>query len=456
MEYGEGIYFDMKINISKIKDELIEACLYFPEDSGEIILELHYESIINIGHILFTYATTLEDSSELPKFFQPTLLKKNTSSNFKGLFNINFDDAKITYHSSSWGTGKGKTIFKLSEVSLFYDLLPNFKSEANATFWLSNTADIAIEEFYSHSFSYKGNWVSRSRFQKYLSYGEVKYKFLFKYERTGSEKYPWSNTITRKPYLHLKYDAKKVLPEKALEYGRFICSLIALYFHQNVGFEQIRIITPKYKVYIPFERKIYLSTGYAYLFHYGFEGNFERFLHALEFDKILVKDLPLLCNWIERFNNSLLMDNESKFILLYKLLERVKTELKVQAPKENFQLDISHVGAKEMLREDIFNSKVINHLDESQRDFFVKKVVDQAFFYPQKDAFIKLFERLELKPEDFEVNMDKIHKARSKVVHGSTEANTLIDSPLFVPNFQKLVGATILKVLGLTIQPLNE
>ena len=270
MEDREGIYFDMKINIPKIQNKLpdvLEAALFFPKDSGEIILEIHYENIIDIGGVLLRYSDTLEDSSKLPKFFQPTLLKQNTSSNFKGLFNINFDDAKITYYSSSWGTGKGKTILKLSEVSLFYDLLPNFKFEANATFWLSNTADIAIEEFYSHSFSYKGNWVSSSRFQKYLSYGEVKYKFLFKYERTGSEKYPWSNTITRKPYLHLKYDVKKVLPEKALEYGRFISSLIALYFHQNVGFEQIRIITPKYKVYIPFERKIYLSTGYAYLFH---------------------------------------------------------------------------------------------------------------------------------------------------------------------------------------------
>lgn len=438
------IYFTLKINIPEhpnVSEFEFKSKLSFPEDSGQIILEINHEESLNLGYFLSRYSESLEDWSSFPMLFKPKLITSTNLGN--NLLSFDFRDSKAI--SVSFGY-TGITNIVLSEISIFHKRQISVNAKKGSDFWLSSPCDEIVRHFYGQSFTYKGKWEVWTRFKKLLPFEDVKYKFYFIYKKTELEK-PWQISIRREPNLHISHRLREN-PKKVLLYGKVISSIAGLYFHQNIDFEQITIRTEEYTIVVPFSRKAYLENNYYSLIHYGYKKDFSFYLLDINTNNFLTNNYELIIDWIEKFINSITLDEESKFLLLYKLLERMKTEISKSVGVE-YKLSIPLNEAKEKLKSILVRET--DYVDEAERSFFIDKVVNQAFFKPQKNQFEALFNKLLIDPKDYNVNVKDLHNIRNKVAHGVNNFDRIKPSILFVPNLQKLVGAALLRILGLEL-----
>ena len=326
-------------------------------------------------------------------------------------------------HFLRYNTGSNQIKDNLNYVSIFIDSVkiywnPEKEYKNSAEFYLNEAGFKMVSEFYTplsccdgkFKISRKNGTDSFFQFDK----GEFRPEFKFVYSDSNSAS---ETKIIKEPYLNFKLN-KNVTEKETMEYAEIACFISSFYFHSLVDYSFARIhlsdktITIK-KVIEPQILKP-TSTG---LWGAKYYGDFNSFLQ-LDWQKSSFKNTMKLKKVIEKFNQSLMVNGSSEFLIRYNIIEicmgghrKIKSQFNVILDKKD--LDDKYDEALNILIETVDNNEL--------EDFIIKwKNVKRNMIYkPMISPLEKFLQSQKLKPDEFPIKLNKLVQMRSDFTHGS-------------------------------------
>lgn len=426
--------------------DIHHAHLYFSEN--EIELRIFYDGDTYFGDKLAYWITTID----LKKF--GSFLKITGENTNPKLLKVDLSDAELCglENSTSYYEGDLKyVIIRLSTVKLYWS--PLYKDDINtAEFYLSDVGFRVVEPFYSFLSGYDGKFnIDRmTRTDAFYSLGKSEFRPEFNtYSRDKK-----SNRIAeviKEPKIQFKYK-KNVSENEAILYGNIVSYLASFYHHIKIDYSYIRICLPEHTIIIKkIEKKNYFDTSRSL---YGFNNywTFPKFLQS-DWQEGTLKNFKLLSKVIELFNQALLVDSNSEFLIRYNIIE-ICNNLKQDTVKFNFSLKGNPKKKK-------FKSALellLETIDPSEHKQFKNKwssLLGKLEYKPMISPLITFLESQQLNVSEFPITVSELNKLRNDITHGSIDK---IDREQLRKTNQflyRINGILILNLMGIKEWKLN-
>jgi hypothetical protein len=183
--------------------------------------------------------------------------------------------------------------------------------------------------------------------------------------------------------------------------------------------------------------------------------------------KTAIERKDFLMRIIDRYNYALKTDGESKFMVLYSILEQVRNEYilsgkiekdkagitpNLKKVKEEFSFKIRSKDVDSAIKEIL--SKIADIVSDEQREQFLQELpskIGSIKLLTMTNQFKSLFEYLNISPEAFGLDFRKLLALRNSIFHGRPVSDVQylaeINSYKHLPKF---TGVIILNFLGIS------
>lgn len=184
-------------------------------------------------------------------------------------------------------------------------------------------------------------------------------------------------------------------------------------------------------------------------------------------EKLLGKVLTIV-SLIERFNYSLHAPDETKFMILYSVLEQVRNEYildglieqdkagnppDLKKVKEEFVFNVSNAEANSAIRSAL--ETLIPKIDAAEQDKFKAELSGKISFIKMNtmtDQFESLFMHLGIDPGKFDLDFKTLKQLRDHIFHGKLldpEKISYLKKATWYSSLPKLTGVVMLKYFGI-------
>lgn len=450
-------YFTSKIQCAEIH----EAELVIGEgENPEILLKVFFDPKENldhkIGNLAHLFKGNILSIFKVVEIIQPeNLLEIDFSNyNYKGMANS----------SDFYEQGFQYFTMNLTGIKKIYK-----SEEANASkFYVNQKAFELIELNYQYNLRLPWTeedfkWHPINNVKEFITFNKIEFKpsHDFYIENKNTED---SVLIKKEPHFLIKHCS---LSENEIQsHVRLICALFSFYSEEKITYSLARIYTEK-RLFIDLrhvENEVPKNSHGIFIWEF-----FQNPLNLITNVNVpfLLKNLEFVEKIIERYIFALKTDGESKFMILYNVLEQVRNDYIVKGYIE-LDKDGNPSHPKKVIEEYKFIhgtkktdksikeilEKVLEIVDESDKNLFKEEI--QYKLKPIKlismiNQFDSLFKFLNLNPIDYELDFKEIKSLRDLIFHGSpiNDKVMFLKEVNFYDHLPKFTGVVMLKYFGI-------
>lgn len=337
----------------------------------------------------------------------------------------------------------------------------------SSEFYLNTQANKLVELNYRYHQNF--SWLDKPyklepihKRNDFLKFHQVNYKLDFNFYHSNENES--TIKITKEPKFSIKYEehSESVIRKHA----EILCSLYSFYSQNKIDFFYSRIYL-KDTMIIEF-RKVEnaLAKNVHGMFIWDFYQNPENLICNVDTQKIF-ENFKFTQKIVERFIYSLKTSGETKFMVLYNIIEQIRNkyilnkEIEIEKAGDipnlkNVVEEFEFKPSKTQTTKKIKNilSQITELVVDSQQEAFkndIKYKITPIKVISLINQFNSLFDYLELDPKEYELDFIKIKSLRDSIFHGRPiyERETELES---LNNYKKLPRFTatiILKFLGI-------
>lgn len=414
---------------------------------NEIELRIFYNDKTYFGEKIATWTQKI-DWGKFGSFMKITNEKKNDR-----LQKIDLSEAKLCGMQNSTSNYDGKSkyvVIKIDSMKLYWYPIKELLNTAE--FYLHDVGFRVVEPFYSILFGYDGNFkISRMNGMDAF-YKLDKSEFRPEFNTVSRDKRENRvATVIKEPKIQFKYN-RKVTEAEAIFYGDIVCHLASFFHHIKIDYSLRRIHLKEHTITIKkIAQKNFIDTRGS-LWGFNIHWDFHKFLQS-DWQKDTLKNFKLLSKTIELFNQALLVDSNSEFLIRYNIIEICDNRKQVNE-KFNFILKGNEKKKKYNESLDILLETVSNN----EHELFKSKWNSLSGKFDNKpmiSPLVSFLESQKLKTSEFPIPVSKLKELRDNITHGSIEnvdAELLRKANLFL---YRINGILILNLIGITEWKLN-
>lgn len=472
----ENIFFKLKINIPDLDSFVAsktEPCA-FPylselviDNKEEIIsIKIFYPDKEYLGEKILHWNSSAEDNLikrfEVIEILSPHEVDEIdlTDSECIGISNSSANYVKFNSNGPEYKFVQIKiTGFKIKLKETL-----NFPSR----FYLNSAGFPIVEKNYNYHQGYTleeipYSWKPKNLIDSFIKFGKIEFKPEHNfYSSTGYDS-P-SVTIHKEPMLLVK---KGDLSEKEISiHVKMICTLLSFYSNVDVESFVSWIYTSDSHYY---EKKIENkndSSGHG-IFMWDFSTNPLNLIVNVDAEHI-ISNCVFVTDIVTRFNYAIQLTGESKFMILYNVLEQIRVQYTIEGKidrDENGNIS----NPKKVIQEYEFNESnaktdkairaaletLIEKVKKEQQDDFKDEIsfkVKNIKLMSMANQFKSLFEYTNIDPKICNLDFTKVKKIRNEIFHGNPldqDLNNYLDKITNNSYFPRFVGIMILKYLGI-------
>jgi hypothetical protein len=415
--------------------------------SNEIVIRVYYDFKTHFDKKFSTWASTIN----WRKFGSYVIVSGETEN--ERVQKIDLSEAQLVgFHINSDFVENGKMYFviNIDTVKTYWNPV---KEEVNtAEFYLNEAGFRVVKGFYSTLFGWDGKFeITRmNEMHEYYSIGtsefRPEYNFCLSDDRDKREA-----SVTKEPKIQFRYK-ERLYEEEAWKYAQIVRLIASFYFNTNIDFTLSRIHLPDNTITI---KKIDQKEPVKY------SGGLTSFKSQLNFHKLLlsnwqsnlIENFQKLSKAIELFNQAILVDSNSEFLIRYNIIEICNT---VKQTTGKFK-EIIDGNAKQKKYSEALGV-ILETIDKEEHEDFTKKwtsLIGKLVYKPMKSPLITFLESQKLNPAEFPISIDELNDLRNNITHGSInnvdpeqlrKANTLL---------YRINGIIILNLMGISDWKLN-
>lgn len=470
----ENPTFKLKINIPNLDDYLStdsDACTltYFSEiilEDDKISIRIYYPFAEYLGEKIAHWFSNSE--VDLLKYFEAIEMldpDELASVDFTGFKCIGISNASNYFvQSGPDDPGSKYTIITTTGVRMsFKDL-----SDRPSQFYL-NRAGFPLVEMnykYPHVFPWKETpfaWEPKNEIEEYIKFDKI--EFLPEHNFYNATKQNTSLvSFQKEPRLLVKHENLSELEIR--RQVSMVCALLSFYATADVQYFVSKTNAKDGRFYeVGKDNKIEASGNGIFMFDF--------YLNPLNLivnvdAAHLMANFDFVMNTIKRFNYAIQLAGESKFMILYNILEQIRVqyilEKKIEQDKagdppnvkkviQEYEFTQSKNQTDKTIREAL--EKVAEIVKDEQKEEFKKEISAKRTnikLMSMANQFKSLFDATNADPATCNLDFDKIKDLRNKIFHGNPIDDTDADYLERISNydrFPRFVGIMILKYFGI-------
>lgn len=270
--------------------------------------------------------------------------------------------------------------------------------------------------------------------------------------------------IQKEPRLLIKYSELSENEIKA--HVSILCSLFSFYSSHNINYFISKIYT-KDKLYIEIRDIVNDDVEYEHgIFRWDFFQNPLNLVINANATH-LIENLKSVQRIVMRYNYALKTEGETKFMILYNILEQLRNEYilnrKIEKDKAGNPPNINKVieeyiftrgksATDKFIKEKL--SEILEIVDEKHKELFQNEIrfkLTPIKVLSMTNQFKSFFIYIDIEPEKFNLNFLELKTLRDSIFHGKPvhENLKILEEINRYKHLPKFVGTVILKYFGI-------
>jgi hypothetical protein len=452
IEFPDVDFSPYYIKSKKKIDKIHHAHLFARTD--EIELRIFYDDESYFGEKLSVWSDSI-DYKKFGSFIKVEATENHTNESIQ---KIDISEAKLCDLSNGpeyYEGDKKYVIVKIDTVKFYWN--PNEEKKNTAEFYIDEKGFRVVEPFYGglrpkSLFENDGKFEinRRNDSNKFYELGISTFRPEFNFISKNKRK-ERTATITKEPKFQFKYN-EGITVKEAIFYGDVVLMLVSFYHHIKIDYTLRRIHLPENTITIKnIEEKNYLDRNGG-LRGFGIIGGLNKFFE-LSWQKETVKNFELLSKAITLFNQSLLVDNSSAFLIRYNIIE-ICGKTSIDNGIWNFTLKNDELDKFfSVIRESISNI-----IDATEQEHFNNKWNSIQNIIKSKSLRKQLEDSLtknDINVESLPIRTSKIVQLRNSITHGSLDKVNNEDLRKANILLYRICGILILNLMGIKDWKLN-
>jgi len=382
-----------------------------------------------------------------------SFIKLSNESQNNRLQKIDLSGAKLCGFSTSTSYYENDSKYiklKIDTAKFYWN--PNDEKLNTAEFYFHDEGFRVVEPFYSILFGFNGNFnISRMKdADVFYKLGKSDFRPEFHTYSRDDIKNREAKVI-KEPKIQFNYN-ESVTENEAVFYGEVVRYLASFYHHLNIGYSLCRIHLKEYSITVKRIEEKKLTDIRGNLWAFNIHWDFNKFLQK-EWQTGTIKNYKLLFKAIELFNQALLVDSNSEFLIRYNLLE-ICNNLKTKS--EKFKLIVNGNTKKKKYKEAL--KSILETIDSKDHKSFINKwnsLSGKLEYKPIKSPLISFLESQGFQINEFPISIEKLKILRDNITHGSI--NKVDSAELRKANkfLYRINGILILNLIGINEWKLN-
>lgn len=353
---------------------------------------------------------------------------------------------KVTTGSNQYERGLQFVSLLVNSAKFYWD--PNEEEINTSEFYLNDVGFHVIKQYYAPLFGQEEEFeITRMNgLSDFYVIEQAKYRpefnFLIQDSRNSREA-----KIVKEPKFQFKYEAN-ISEAEAFRYADTVRLLTSFFYRTNLTYILSRVNLKDYTITLKrIQTEENSSEPFGNLWAFGCQLNYDLFMKS-NWQSIVQFNLKKLTKVIEMFIQSISVDNSSKFLLMYNIIEVCMSGTKFSAEKfenilEESQIQENYNASLNLLLQTI---KPEDHQDFTNKWSYLK---GKLVYKPMKSPLSSFLENQNLNPADFPISLDDLKDIRDKITHGSI--NKIKDKQLDNANIllYRISGILILNLIGI-------
>ncbi|TAH04330.1 MAG: hypothetical protein EAZ15_01195 [Sphingobacteriales bacterium] len=325
----------------------------------------------------------------------------------------------------------------------------------DSVFYLNKESFTLIEPNFYYKLNFSGQkkdykWEAIPKIKNFLTFNAVHYKPDFGIHNTNSSKE--QVTITKEPIIKFLFNG--LGKDEIKKHINAICALLSFFSGRDINYQFSKI----YDGNGEFVEVKNIPNTYSDYYHGMFMYEIRNPFNLIESVNapFFILNIEFITNCIRRFNTALQLEGESKFMLLYNVIEQIRNHyVETNKTSNNYKVVDSYQFNDENSATEIIK-KSLNEISE-----FVKLELKSSFIseipnktkdikrLTMKNQFNSLFIHLKIDPENYMIDFKALFSLRNEIFHGNPVSD--IEMLNKVNNFQclpKFTGMLMLKFMG--------
>jgi hypothetical protein len=353
---------------------------------------------------------------------------------------------KILTGSNQYEGDKQFVRLLFDSVKLYWE--PNEENLNTAEFYFNDAGFDVVKGYYAVLFNDgEGFEISRMNgLSDFYTIEKSRYRPEFNFWVRDSRNSRLAE-IVKEPKIQFQYP-ENISELDALKYADTICLITSFFFHSRFYFILSRIHLKDYtitvkKVQDPREK----GEHYGNLWAFGCDLNFDLFLKS-DWQSYALSNFSKLEKSIKMFIQATSVDESSKFLLLYNIIEVCMSGIKPSAEKFEILTDESD---KEIKYTEALALLLQTIKKEDHENFITKwqSVKLKLAYKPMKSPLKEFLEDQGFNPSEFPISLNDLKWIRDKITHGTVSGVTpknLDDANILL---YRIAGILILNILGI-------
>lgn len=466
----ERTFFKLKINIPDLDkyfpSQEVKSGInpYFAElivdekNNFEISIKIYFDYKEYLGEKIMRWNHS-NDYNILDRF---EVIEINNTKNLISIDFSGFRSKGMTNSSSFFEFDQKFFIIRITGITKIYRNSDKCSSE----FYLNQAAFKLIELNYHYSTSWFDEPFKlepQNNIKDFIKFGKIAFKPEHNFY--NSNKYDLDEIkIKKEPKLIISYS--NLSEAEIKEHVVALCSLYSFYSGHNISYFLSRIYTED-KLFIEIKdvdnNEIEDEHG---IFRWDFSQNPLNLIINVK-SSHLIKNLKFVQRIVRRYNYALKTEGETKFMILYNILEQLRNEY-IRNKNTQTETSINQLNPNKVIEEYTFNrsktetdkfikeklSEIIDIVDDKHKDLFKNEIrfkVAPIKLLSMTNQFESFFTHIEAEPAKFNLNFIELKTLRDSIFHGKPvyENLKILGNINRYNHLPKFVGTVILKYFGI-------
>lgn len=419
IEFPTINFSDYEINEKVTINKKHHAHIYTQKDD-DLELRIYFEEETYFGDKLSSWAFKIDSS----KFGSYIDAKLTCNERNKHLQKIDLSESKFLkiINNSGFYEDNKKYVSIIIDTAKFY-FHPNLNKINTAEFYLDDKGYRVVKDFYTHllpqeyktdnnSFNFKRKTNSTMFYCLENSLFRPEFDFLSNDNQNNR-----TATIVKKPKIKFYY-SDEITEQKANLYADIVLIIASFYYHLKIDYIFWVIYLPDSTIkVIKKEQKKFLDQK-ENLRDFGIHWSFNDFIKA-NWQEKTIENFDLLTKAITLFNQSLLVDSSSAFLIRYNIIEICDKQKKDSV---NFTLAI---GKKDKKNKQVKALEILldTIISEDHEDFKTRwnNLIANLYQKSMKNQLVSFFESQGLDHNQFPITLRQLKELRNNITHGSID-----------------------------------
>ena len=439
-------------NFKKIADSHI--CEVITTNESDVKLKVYFDSMEYLGHKIECWHSK-SDENFLKHIEVQEILKPDE------LVIVDFSSARLigmTNSTEFYEDGKQYFTIDLDAIRLGYKNKNDFDSE----FYLNETSFKLIESIYRYQFNFSWNnpkfkWEPINKNKEPIRFHKISFvpEHYFFVDNNSEDREVLIKKIPRFRVIN------EGLAESQIKaHIHLLCDLFSFYSQETIDYGVSKIYAEEKFFYEILRSSSNSSVDSHGMFRWELRSNPLNLVQNIDTERLL-KTKSFVSKVVSRFVYGLKTQGESKFMILYNVLEQIRNQFitnedilitKNQLVIEEFRFIPGKNTTDKKIRETLMKiTEIVHEDDKVQFEKEIPHKVKPIKFISQKGQFDSFFKSISIEPSVFELEFQDVKNLRDSIFHGHSikDKSDYLEKINHYKRFPKLVGTVILRYFGI-------